>query len=84
MPSIIINRAPGIASAVSLSTQALAFDIVGRSAITTDPDWQGGNYAATARALRSRTVRTWAIRVTEKKSCQSLSPTHVAASSIDD
>lgn len=33
-----------IASAASLSTQALAFDIVGRDAILTDPKWAGGDY----------------------------------------
>jgi len=33
-----------IASAASLSTQALAFDIVGREVITNDPGWAGGNY----------------------------------------
>ena len=34
-----------IASGASLSTQALAFDVVGREAITSDPDWKGGDYA---------------------------------------
>jgi homoserine O-acetyltransferase len=33
-----------IASAASLSTQALAFDAVARAAITSDPNWQGGDY----------------------------------------
>ncbi len=33
-----------IASAASLSAQALSFDIVGRTAITSDPDWNGGDY----------------------------------------
>lgn len=36
-----------IASAASLSTQALAFDVIGRNAITTDPNWQGGDYYGT-------------------------------------
>ena len=41
-----ITRCPGetdlacvIASSVSLNTQALAYDVVGRGAITDDPDW---------------------------------------------
>lgn len=38
-----------IAAAASLSTQALAFDIVGRDSITADPDWQGGDYYGTGR-----------------------------------
>ena len=33
-----------IASAVSLSAQALAFDVVGRKAITYDPHWCAGDY----------------------------------------
>ena len=46
-----ITRCPGetdlacvIASSASLNTQALAFDVVGRSAITDDPDWHRGDY----------------------------------------
>jgi homoserine O-acetyltransferase len=46
-----ITRCPGetelacvIASSASLNTQALAFDVVGRSSITDDPDWHGGDY----------------------------------------
>jgi len=38
-----------IASAASLSTQALAFDAVGRAAITSDPNWQGGDYYASGK-----------------------------------
>lgn len=48
-----VKRAICIASAASLSSQALAFDIVGRSAITDDPDWQGGDYADTGRVPAS-------------------------------
>ncbi len=33
-----------IASSVSLNTQALAFDVVGRAAIVDDPDYRGGDY----------------------------------------
>lgn len=46
-----ITRCPGetdlacvIASSASLNTQALAFDVVGRSAITDDPEWNRGDY----------------------------------------
>jgi len=46
-----ITRCPGetdlacvIASSVSLNTQALAYDVVGRGAITDDPDWNKGDY----------------------------------------
>lgn len=38
-----------IASAASLSTQALAFDVVGREVITSDPNWAGGNYYGTGK-----------------------------------
>lgn len=39
-----------IASAVSLSAQALAFDIVGRNAILADPYFMGGDYYGTGHA----------------------------------
>lgn len=42
-----IDRAVCIASAASLSAQALAFDVVGREAITADPGWRGGDYYET-------------------------------------
>ena len=35
-----------IATSARLSSQALAFDVVGRNAILRDPDFQGGRYAA--------------------------------------
>ncbi len=38
-----------IASAASLSAQALAFDVVGREVITSDPDWAGGDYYGTGK-----------------------------------
>lgn len=44
-----VERCIVIAAAARLNTQALAFDIVGRSAITQDPDWQGGDYYGQAR-----------------------------------
>ena len=39
-----LGRAMVIASAASLNSQALAFDILGRQAIVQDPDWQTGDY----------------------------------------
>ena len=39
-----VDAAVMIASGSALNAQALAFDIVGRSAITLDPHWQGGDY----------------------------------------
>jgi homoserine O-acetyltransferase len=42
----MIDHAVCIASAASLSAQALAFDAVGRRSIMSDPDWHGGDYYA--------------------------------------
>lgn len=39
-----VQRALVIASAPALSTQALAFDIIGRRSITRDPCWKSGDY----------------------------------------
>lgn len=39
-----VNRGICVASATSLSAQALAFDVVGRKVITSDPDWRSGDY----------------------------------------
>ena len=39
-----VDKAVVIASSAALNAQALAFDIVGRSAITSDPAWRGGDY----------------------------------------
>ena len=38
------ERCISIASGAFLTTQALAFDLVGRSAILSDPNWKGGDY----------------------------------------
>jgi len=46
----MIDRCICVASAASLSAQALAFDIIGRGAITSDTDWQGGDYYGTGRS----------------------------------
>lgn len=46
----MVERCICIASATNLSAQALAFDAVGRDAITSDPDWQGGDYYGTGRS----------------------------------
>lgn len=40
----MVRSAICIASAAKLSTQAIAFNTVGRSAITRDPEWKGGRY----------------------------------------
>lgn len=45
-----VDRCICIASAASLSTQALAFDIVGREVITSDPAWSGGDYYGTGKS----------------------------------
>jgi homoserine O-acetyltransferase len=42
-----VDRCVCIASAASLNAQALAFDIVGREAILSDPLWAGGDYYGT-------------------------------------
>ncbi len=42
-----VDRCICIASAASLNAQALAFDIVGREAILSDPQWAGGDYYGT-------------------------------------
>lgn len=39
-----VDKAVMIASGAALNSQALAFDIVGRYAITLDPHWHGGDY----------------------------------------
>jgi homoserine O-acetyltransferase len=44
-----VDRGICIASAASLSAQALAFDVVARHAITSDPNWQGGDYYGSGR-----------------------------------
>jgi homoserine O-acetyltransferase len=46
----MLERGIVIASSASLSSQALAFDLVGRKAITSDPDWQGGDYYESGRS----------------------------------
>ncbi len=42
----MVGKCVCIASAMNLSAQALAFDIVGRHAIVSDPDWLEGDYYA--------------------------------------
>jgi homoserine O-acetyltransferase len=42
-----MEKAVLIATSASLNTQALAFDVVGRNAITEDPMWNGGDYYCT-------------------------------------
>jgi homoserine acetyltransferase len=50
----MVRSAISIASAARLSTQAIAFNAVGRSAITRDPEWQGDRY--TTLTLRDPTA----------------------------
>ncbi len=45
----MVGRCICVASGRHLSAQALAFDIVGRKVILSDPDWQGGDYYLTGR-----------------------------------
>lgn len=40
----MVDKCVCIASSMSLSAQALAFDIMGRNAILADSDWAGGDY----------------------------------------
>lgn len=46
----MVARCVCIAAGANLSAQALAFDIVGRAAIASDPNFQGGDYYATGRS----------------------------------
>ncbi len=39
-----VHRCVCIASAISLTSQALAFDVIGRQEIESDPEWHDGNY----------------------------------------
>lgn len=39
-----IRKCIAIATGANLSTQGLAFDIVGRQCVMEDPDWEGGDY----------------------------------------
>ncbi|MEI6218027.1 MAG: homoserine O-acetyltransferase, partial [bacterium] len=44
----MIDNCICIASAARLSAQALAFDLIGRKAITDDPQWAGGDFYASS------------------------------------
>mgnify|MGYP000883073816 FL=1 len=44
-PEMVLSAIP-IASAAQQSSQGIAFDVVGRRAIMSDPKWRGGNYYA--------------------------------------
>ena len=46
-----MDRACLIATAASMNTEALAFDVVGRAGITDDPAWKGGDYYETGDGL---------------------------------
>jgi homoserine O-acetyltransferase len=45
-----VDAVVAIASTHALHTQGLAWNAIARSAITADPDWQGGHYYGTGRA----------------------------------
>ncbi|MBL7115601.1 MAG: homoserine O-acetyltransferase [Kiritimatiellae bacterium] len=45
----MIAHCISVASATSLSAQALSFDVISRNAILSDPDWQDGDYYETGR-----------------------------------
>lgn len=45
-----------IASCAEQSAQEIAFDAVGRNAITSDPDFNGGNYYETGKKLRGLSI----------------------------
>ena len=47
-----VNAVICLAAGAQLSTQGIAFNAVGRHAITSDPDWQGGHYYGTPGPLR--------------------------------
>lgn len=49
----MIDNCICIASAAGLSAQALAFDIIGRKAITSDPHWNGGDFYGTGHSPAS-------------------------------
>ncbi len=42
-PEMVLSAIP-IATAAQQSSQGIAFDVVGRRAIMSDPNWRGGNY----------------------------------------
>jgi len=47
-----VHSVISIAAGAHLSVQGIAFNAVGRHAITNDPDWQGGHYYGTAGPVR--------------------------------
>lgn len=53
-----------IAAGAQLSTQGIAFNAVGRHAITSDPDWQGGHYYGTPGPLRGLTSARMVAHIT--------------------
>ena len=49
----LVRGVVAIASTAHLDTQGVALNSVARNAITSDPDWQGGDYYGTGRAPRA-------------------------------
>ena len=52
----VVRSAIVIAATSRLSTQAIAFDAVGRNAIMSDPDWNNGNYYGTPGPTRGLAI----------------------------
>ncbi len=52
----VVRSAIVIAATSRMSTQAIAFDAVGRNAITSDPGWNGGNYYGSKGPLRGLAI----------------------------
>ena len=52
----MVRSAVVIAATSRLSTQAIAFDAVGRNAIMSDPGWNNGNYYGTAGPTRGLAI----------------------------
>ena len=52
----MVRSAVVIAATSRLSTQAIAFDAVGRNAIMSDPSWDNGNYYGTAGPTRGLAI----------------------------
>ncbi|MFZ7127430.1 MAG: homoserine O-acetyltransferase MetX [Desulfobacterales bacterium] len=53
-----------IASGARLSTQGIAFNAVGRHAITADPDWKGGHYYGTPGPVKGLAIARMVAHIT--------------------
>lgn len=59
-----VTAAIAIASAARLSAQAIAFNAVGRNAITRDPDWQNGHYHGNGGPVRGLAIARMVAHIT--------------------